>query len=128
MGAQFVRDGEALGSLLVAETRRGELALVGRGSQGDEGCIAGHVASELTKLARGGAEKLVHRRFMFTANSSQLTVAWVLGWPKDNGPNRLGNIYGPYPYPSFWCSRGDIRFGVSRCGLAAAVVGGGGAR
>jgi len=34
VGAQLGSDGEALGSLLVAEARRGELALAGRGAQG----------------------------------------------------------------------------------------------
>jgi len=51
-GAQLVGDGQTLGSLLVAEARRDELALRDRGAQGDEGCCAGHVAAGAGKLAR----------------------------------------------------------------------------
>ena len=68
MGAQLVGDGQTLGSLLVAEARRGELALAGRGAQGGQGCGAGHVALEraVAKLAPAAALKI-----LFTANSSQ---------------------------------------------------------
>ena len=68
MGAQLDGDGQTLGSLLVAEARRGKLALTGRGTQGGKGCGGGHVALEraVAKLARAAALKI-----LFTANSSQ---------------------------------------------------------